>query len=108
MTLALRTRPRALVLAFVFVLVAAAVAVLAASPATAQQAVGAAATKDCPMRRRTTPTRSATPSRVPSPFENIGDNPAEVTLLTETSPVPGGTPDPITCAVRWNHRIGSR
>ena len=66
MTLALRSRPRVLVLMLVLALVAG--AFRSASQAEAQQPTGASATKDCPDAPLTTRTRSATPSRAPSPW----------------------------------------
>ena len=87
MTIALRSWRRALVL------VAAVGMLVVVSSAQAQEGTGAEANKDCPGV-------AAVPGQtVVCNFsvQNTGDTPAEITLLTETSPDPGGAPVDISC-----------
>jgi uncharacterized repeat protein (TIGR01451 family) len=107
MTIALRYRPRAVVLAFVLVLIAGALTIVAANPAEAQEPTGASATKDCPDAPFSDPYTLGDTVTCLFSFSNLGFFPATVTALTETSPVPGGTPENITCETAPGTAIGA-
>lgn len=90
--------------ALILVLVVAGVAVLAASPAQAggppdPDQTGALAVKDCPAAPPGDPYTIGDTVTCNFSFRNEGATPATVTLMTETSPVPGGTPIDIACTL---------
>jgi uncharacterized repeat protein (TIGR01451 family) len=95
MTIAFRSWPRALAVRLALVAVVGVGALVLANPAQAQETgTGAEAAKVCPGTEATPGQTITCAFRV----VNTGDDPAEVTNLTETSPV-GSTAVDISCTI---------